>query len=339
MKPDNASDRPVDIGSDAVNPFFRTVWGDKPAEEMGITYAHEHLIIDSCYVTEMTPEFLLDDTNACTQELRRLFQIGGRTVIDSMPCDCGRNVLKLAEASRASGVQIVAPTGLHLSKYYDPGHWSHAYSEMDLEDLFVADIREGIDANDYNGPLISRTSHGAGVIKIATDRQFAARERRVFAAAAAAHRQTGCPILTHTEQGELALEQISLLQDLGVDLRHVCLSHTDRKPDVGYHREILSSGVSVEFDSAFRWKPAQGNPTLDLLVTLLGEFRDQIMLGMDAAKRSYWKSYGGGPGLEFLLGDFSQRMKAAGIGAELLERIFVSTPRKTYCFRTIKQDQ
>jgi len=320
-----------------MNTFFRTVLGDKPAEKMGITYAHEHLIIDPCYVTQMTPEFLLDDTNACIQELLRLFQIGGRTVIDSMPCDCGRNVLKLAEASRASGVQIVAPTGIHLAKYYDPGHWSHAYSETDLENLFVADILDGIDANDYNGPLVSRTSHRAGVIKIATDLRFTARETRVFVAAAAAHRRTGCPILTHTEQGELALEQVSVLKQLGVDTRQICLSHTDRKPDAGYHREILSLGVSVEFDSAFRWKPEQGNPTLDLLVGLLGEFPDQIMLGMDAAKRSYWKSYGGGPGLEFLLGDFSKRMKAEGIGADLLERIFVSTPRRTYCFRTVEQ--
>jgi len=316
-----------------MNAFFRTVLGDKPAEEMGVTYAHEHLIIDSCYVTRMTPEFLLDDTNACIEELQRLLRIGGRTAVDSMPCDSGRNIRKLAAASQASGIQIVAPTGIHLAKYYDPGHWSHVYTEAELENLFVADIVTGIDAHDYNGPLVARTAHRAGVIKVATDRQFTARERRVFAAAAAAHRRTGCPILTHTEQGELALEQVSLLRELGVDLGHVCLSHTDRKPDVGYHREILSTGVSIEFDSAFRWKPGQGNPTLDLLLSLLGDFPDQIMLGMDAAKRSYWKSYGGGPGLEFLLGDFSARMKTAGIGKDLLTRIFVSTPCRTYCFR------
>ncbi|HEY3755676.1 MAG TPA: hypothetical protein VGL42_05965 [Opitutaceae bacterium] len=316
--------------------IFRTVLGDKPAEEMGTTYAHEHLIIDPCYATRITPEFLLDDTNACIHELLRFFQIGGRTIIDAMPCACGRNVLKLAEASRRSGIHIVAPTGLHLAKYYEPEHWSQTDSEADLETRFVADIINGVDANDYKGPVVSRTPHRAGVIKIATERQFSARERRVFAAAAAAHRQTGCPILTHTEQGELALEQTMLLKDLGVDLRHVCLSHTDRRPDVGYHREILSTGISVEYDSAFRWKPEQGNPTLALLVRLLAEFPNQIMLGMDAARRSYWKSYGGGPGLEFLLGEFSKRMQAEGIGADLLECLFVNTPRRTYCFRTVE---
>jgi hypothetical protein len=32
------------------------------------------------------------------------------------------------------------------------------------------------------------------------------------------------------------------------------------------------------------------------------------MLGMDAARRSYWKSYGGAPGLSFLLTDFRRQM-------------------------------
>jgi phosphotriesterase-related protein len=129
-----------------------------------------------------------------------------------------------------------------------------------------------------------------------------------------------------------------VLKSHGVDLSHVCLSHTDRKPDVAYHREILSTGVKVEYDSAFRWKPDQGNPTLALLLSLLGDFPDQIMLGMDAAKRSYWKSYGGGPGLEFLLGDFSKRMRSEGLGETHLKHIFLTTPRRTYCFRARSGD-
>lgn len=146
--------------------------GDVPAKNMGVTYAHEHLIIDVCYATDLTPEFLINDTNACIKELSLFAHAGGRTIIDSMPCDCGRNVAKLAEASSASGVHIVAPTGVHLQKYYPPWHWSHRFSESDLERLFVADIEEGIDSNDYNGPLVARTAHEAGLIKIATGTRF-----------------------------------------------------------------------------------------------------------------------------------------------------------------------
>lgn len=316
--------------------FVRTVLGDIAAAELGVCYAHEHVIIDRSFTTHGNPDFLLDDVERATCELRDFHASGGRAMIDSMPCDSGRNVLKLAALSRQTGVHLVCPTGLHLAKYYDPGHWGNSYTEDELAALFVAEITDGIDARDYNGPLVQRTAHRAGLIKIATDRAITAREEKIFAAAARAHRATGCPILTHTEKGELALEQVDRLAQHGVALAHVCLSHTDRKPDLGYHREILARGVRLEFDSAFRWKSEAAdpreNPTLQLLLALLPEFPDQLMLGMDAARRTYWRHYGGAPGLTFLLTDFSATLRAAGVSAEVLHRIFVTTPAATFAF-------
>ncbi|HEY4248971.1 MAG TPA: hypothetical protein VGM64_19255 [Lacunisphaera sp.] len=311
--------------------FVRTVLGDIPSTQLGVCYAHEHLIIDPSYPTTGNPDFLLDDEDACVAELKLFFAAGGRAAIDSMPCDCGRNVVKLASAARRSGVHVVAPTGLHLSKYYDPGHWGNQYSEAQLAALFAADVETGIDRHDYNGPCVDRTAHRAGLLKVATGVRFTAREERSFAAAASVHRSHGCPILTHTEQGELALEQIAFLQERRVNLAHVCLSHTDRKPDLVYHREILSTGVHVEYDSAFRW-PGEDNPTLRLVLALLPEFPHQLMFGMDAARRKYWTSYGGAPGLTFLLGQFSARLRAEGLGDEDLDRLFVRTPAATYAF-------
>ncbi len=318
--------------------FVRTVLGDIAPAALGVCYAHEHVIIDRSFATQQHPEFLLDDVDRAATELAEFHAAGGRAMIDSMPCDAGRNVQKLAELSRRTHVHLVAPTGLHLAKYYAPGHWSLTHSEDQLAALFIADITEGIDAHDDHGPLLHRTSHRAGIIKIATGPAFTPREEKIFAAAAQAHRATGCPILTHTEQGELALEQIARLHRAGVDLRHVCLSHTDRKPDFAYHRELLASGVRVEFDSAFRWpkraNAAAANPTRDLLVALLPEFPHQIMLGMDAARSAYWRSYGGAPGLTFLLTDFSLTLRAAGVSTEALHRIFISNPAATFAFAT-----
>lgn len=312
--------------------FVRTVLGDIAPSELGACYAHEHLYIAPSFTTWVTPGFELADLGRGIAELERFRAAGGRALVDSMPCDAGRDVTKLAALSRGAGVHIVAPTGLHLAKYYDPGHWGNVYSEEELVELFTADVNEGIDARDYGGPLVRRTAHRAGVIKVATDRVFAARERRLFAAAAETHRRTGAPILTHTEQGALGLEQVELLRSEGVCLGRVVLSHLDRRPDVAYHREVLSSGVRVEYDSAFRWKAGEGNPTLDLLVALLPEFPDQIMLGMDAARSAYWRSYGGAPGLDFLLGAFSDQLRAVGFGQSELHRIFVSTPAATFAF-------
>ena len=312
--------------------FIRTVLGDIPAATLGVCYAHEHIIIETSYLTEKFPDFRLDSVELAARELMEFHARGGRAMIDSMPAG-GRNAAKLAEVSRRSGVHIVCPTGLHLEKYYPPGHWGSRLTIEELTEVFVGEIEQGIDGLDLGGPHLRRLPQRAGLIKTASGlKQISPHEQCIFEAAANAHRQTGCPILTHTEQGTEALAQVDFLRRLGVDLHHVCLSHTDRKPDVSYHREILASGVKVEFDSAFRWKPEQGNPTLDLVLALLEDFPSQLMLGMDAARNHYWSSYGGHPGLNYLLTTFSSQLRERGATSQQLQQIFVLNPAATFQF-------
>ena len=315
-------------------PFLRTVLGDIEASQAGICYAHEHLIIDPSFTTYRYPDFLLDSVERACVDVAEFHAAGGRTLIDSMPCGGGRNSAKLAEICRVTGVNIVCPTGLHLAKYYAPGHWGERLNAEQLAKLFNADIELGIDSADYNGPEISRTPYKAGVVKVATATNSpGAHERKIFEAAAMAHQQTGAPILTHTEQGAGALEQVRLFQEFGVPLQHVVISHTDRAPDRVYHKEILSTGAILEYDSAFRWGPEAGNPTLDLVVAMVAEgFGEQIVLGMDAARRKYWKAYGGTPGLTFLLREFVPRLIKAGLTELDIQKMFVSNPASCYAF-------
>jgi phosphotriesterase-related protein len=315
-------------------PFFRTVLGDIDASQAGVCYAHEHIIIDPSFTTYRYPDFLLDSVERACIDVAEFYAAGGRTLVDSMPCGGGRNPTKLAEVCRRTGANIVCPTGLHLQKYYAPGHWGERLSAEELAKLFIADIEQGIDSADYNGPEISRTTHKAGVIKLATGQPTpSARERKAFEAAAITHRQTGAPILTHTEQGAGALEQIRLFQEFSLPLQHVVISHTDRVPDRAYHKEVLSTGVILEYDSAFRWPLEAGNPTLDLVVAMVGAgFGAQIVLGMDAARRKYWKAYDGKPGLAFLLRDFIPKLQQAGLSTVDIEKIFVNNPAGCYAF-------
>jgi len=104
--------------------FVRTVLDDIAPEKLGVCYAHEHIIIDSGYPTQQNPDFQIDSVENAAKELTDFHRAGGLAMIDTMPCNCGRNVFKLAEVSRRTGVHIACPTGLHLQKYYPPGHWS-----------------------------------------------------------------------------------------------------------------------------------------------------------------------------------------------------------------------
>ncbi|HEX7345959.1 MAG TPA: hypothetical protein VF253_04160 [Candidatus Limnocylindrales bacterium] len=313
--------------------FVRTVLGDIDPGALGVTYAHEHLVIDGGRPVQLEPDFELSDVAAMATEVGAAMELGLGAAIDAMPCDCGRSAMKLAELSRRTGLHIVAPTGLHHERFYGPAHWSHRVDVEALATLFIADIEEGIDALDYSGPIVERTAHRAGVIKIAgSDGGPSERDQEVFAAAALAHTKTGVPILTHCERGTGGVEQVRVLADGGVDLAHVALSHVDKVVDRGYHRELAATGVTLEFDGSFRWGDAE-NGTLQLLGWLAeDDLLDHVVLGMDAARQGYYAVYGGKPGLTWLLDGFATLMDERGLGADIRRRLFVDNPARVFAF-------
>lgn len=312
--------------------FIRTILGDIPQEEIGLTYSHEHVVIDHCFATDIHPEFLLNDFKKLKEELAVLKKLELSLMIDTMPVNAGRNPLLSAKLSEETGIHLLVPTGIHQEKYYPRNHWRFQYTEDQLSDLFIADIEEGIDRYDYNGPIVDRTSsHRAGMIKLATDEDpFSGHQELIFRAVTNAHLQTGAPILTHTTNGTLALEQAKFFAKLGANLDHVVLSHVDRNPDSRYIEQVLDTGVSVEFDSAFRWKTPE-NQTYTHLEKLLPKYPHQFVVGMDAAKSSYWKSYGGKPGLDYLLTTFPEELKKRNL-EEFYELLFIQNPRRIYSF-------
>ncbi|HET9084605.1 MAG TPA: hypothetical protein VFN41_09415 [Candidatus Limnocylindrales bacterium] len=315
--------------------FVRTVLGDIDPAELGITYTHEHVVIDGGRTVQLEPDFELSDVAAMATEVGAAMELGLAAVIDAMPCDCGRSATKLAELSRRTGLHIVAPTGLHHDRFYGPAHWSHRLETHQLTDLFIADIEDGIDRYDYTGPVVERTKHKAGVIKIGgSEGALSERDERVFDAAAAAHVRTGAPILTHCDKGTAGVEQARRLADGGVDLGHVALSHVDKVVDRGYHRELAATGVALEYDGSFRWGEAP-NGTLRLLEWMAGDdLLDHVVLGMDAARRGYYAVYGGRPGLTWLLDGFRQQLEERGLGADVRRRLFVDNPARIFAFAT-----
>ena len=311
--------------------FARTVLGDVDPADLGVVYAHEHLVINGARPVQLFADFQLADADKAVAELAPAQALGLRTVVDAMPADCGRDVLLLAEIARRSGVHVIAPTGLHHERYYHDRHWSVRLSVEEIAGLFTADIEEGIDELDYDGPIVKRTPHRAGVMKIAGSTGGpSARDERVFAAAAIAQHRTGCPILTHCEGGTGALEQVEVLVTHGGDPAHVVLSHVDKVVDRAYQRDIAATGARVEYDQGFRWgdKP---NGTLQLLEWaaedgLLGH----ITLGLDAARQGYWTQFGGSPGWAWLLDGFATAMRERGLGDAEQHLLFVDAPERVH---------
>jgi 5-phospho-D-xylono-1,4-lactonase len=308
----------------------RTVLGDVPADRLGMCFAHEHLIIDGGVPALVNPGISLPRVEDAVAELGPCAAAGVRTVVDAMPADAGRNVVKLAEVSRRAGVHVVAATGLHHARYYGERHWGELLAAERLAELFVADLEEGVDAHDCNGPVVARTPHRAGVVKVAGSLDGPSdRDRRVFEAAAQAAARTGAPVLTHCEAGTGGLAQLRLLDDLGVPLDRVTLSHTDKVADRGYHRDLLASGAYVVYDQGLRTPE-----TTARLVRWMVEdgHGDRLLLGTDGARRSLWSTLGGAPGLAALATGLGRRL-AGELGRAVMDRIWVANPAAALALR------
>jgi predicted metal-dependent phosphotriesterase family hydrolase len=314
--------------------LVRTVLGDVPAGELGVTYVHEHLIIDSPIVGERWPHILLPDVESAVAEVNKCVAAGVGTMIDAMPMASGRGPNRLAEISRATGLNIVMATGLHTEKYYSQLPWVAAASVDELADWFTDDIQIGVRFDDHLSDRQERSSHRAGVVKVATDDAgMNARARRLFEAAAMAA-QTGTPILTHAEEGKGAMEQLEYLQSVGVDLHRVVVSHTDKVSDSGYHAALLETGANLEFDQALRQQEDSAKGTALLLLRQIeAGFAGQLMLGTDGARRSLWATHNGSPGLAWMAGGYRSILARLGIGEELQHTLFVDNPARVFTLR------
>lgn len=313
---------------------IRTVLGDISPADLGITYIHEHLIIDSPLIAERWPHIHLPSVDDAVRELEPCVTAGVGAIVDAMPAASGRGPIRLAEISRRSGVHVVACTGLHTSKYYEGQRWTVEEPPEVLADLFVADVLEGMDQNDYMGPEIRRTPYRAGILKVAVlEDAPTPRDVRVFEAAAMAHGTTGVPILTHCEGGRGAMAQIELFERLGVSFDRIVISHTDKVHDLSYHRDLLSTGVYLEYDQASRQGEDAAVGTGRIVAAMVEEgHANRLMLSGDSARRSLWSSLGGGPGLAWIATRFVEILEGLGVVQVAIDTMFTENPATFLAF-------
>jgi predicted metal-dependent phosphotriesterase family hydrolase len=232
----------------------------------------------------------------------------------------------------STGVHIVAATGYHRDAHYPAGHWVREASVELLAQRIVADLKEGMHPDDWmsDAPLDPAL---AGVIKAGASYQHISRlEEHRLVAAAMGHRETGAAILVHTEIGTCAHQIIDLLAREGVRPERVILAHLDRNPDLDLHVEVAERGVTLEYDTPGRIKYRPDSQLLDLIGGMVeAGHGGRVLLGLDLGQRDYFRAYGGGPGLAYLMETFVPRLRKR-IGAPAAEMILVGNAARAFAF-------
>ena len=226
----------------------------------------------------------------------------------------------MKRVSEATGIHIIATTGLHKEKF--SGRIVKDKTIDELADRFARDVTEGVDGTDIK----------AGVIKAASSlNTITANEEKVFRAAARAHHMTGAAISTHTEVGTMGLEQIQLLISEGVEPERIIIGHVDRKLEWDYHLTLWKTGVTLSYDQISKEKYAPDNQRVEFILRAVkAGFGKQIVLGGDLARKSYWPSYGtgGGPGLSYILWRFIPWLRSEGLSEEAIQDLLVRNPAR-----------
>lgn len=310
--------------------FIQTILGKIAPEQLGATDCHNHTFITGGMPVLRYPDFRLDNYEKIATEIAEFRRAGGNAIVDMSPIDWGKDIEAMIRLSHETGVDIIASTGFHKLFYYLDTHWVHKYEEEEILQIVLMELLEGIDINNNSGPLVRRSSAKAGVIKVGTQTSdFSRTEKKLLRVAAAAHLKTGAPILTHTDEGALAFEQISYLTSLGVRPERIGLSHVDRRLELEFHLKLAELGVYLEYDSIPRITKGFDVSTLHLVVEMARcGFSGNILLGSDISRQTYWKAYGGSPGLAFLMSEFRDRLSQSGMPTTVVTDLYEGNPRR-----------
>ena len=245
------------------------------------------------------------DVELMAKELADAKRDGVACIVDGGHPDMGRDLEFVRQASMKSGLPVVAGCGFYSQPFYPK-----AISTMSEDQIVQALIKQVDEAP-------------AGAFgEIGSWDEMTADERKVFRAVGKAHVATNLPIFTHTGiPGKAAIEQLDILEDAGVNPNRVVIGHLGNLVDsnVYVHKTICRRGAFVAFDRQGGNGDAQQVPLVMALIE--AGFADRLMFSSDAS-RGYSKT----------LTVFVPKLKAAGVGDDVLHRIMVDNPRRFLAF-------
>jgi phosphotriesterase-related protein len=259
--------------------------------------------------------YFMQDAELMAGEMSAAAKEGVACMVDQGHPDMGRDLDFLKRISRESGMPIVAGCGYYTQPFYPPeiARWSEDQISREL-------IRQA-------------KTQPVGVIgEIGTWDVMTADERKVFRAVAKVHRATNLAIVTHTNFGKGALEQLDVLETAGVKPGRVAIGHIGGLNDTAAEvpKAIAKRGAFVGFDrQGGAGDGAQVKMVMALLEAGHGEkllFSSDFSGGVSQLKRS------GGPGYAKTVTVFVPKLREAGIDEKTLRGILVDNPRRLLAF-------
>lgn len=311
-----------------------TLRGNVEPASLGQTLIHEHLAVDWGEMLGR-PKILDFEYHALRDKMVNALNaanaLGIGAMVECTPIGCGRYVDLFEDVARHTQVKIICSTGFFHESWCPMHPIARAFDIEQMTDLFVREITEGMGS----------TLLTAGIIKCATgEGRVSPKEEQVLRAAAHAHKQTGCPIITHTTGG-LGNEQLDIFESEGVAPNEIIISHVGCEKDnwFAYSESLLARGANVSFDRI--GEPSFGGDEhwIALIQNAIAKgYIHQVMFSHDAGILVHGYNEIVNPGVE-LSGDFTYisreflpKLKAAGVTDDQVKVMLEENPQRVLAF-------
>ncbi|WP_027365652.1 phosphotriesterase family protein [Desulfotruncus alcoholivorax] len=227
-----------------------TVLGPVSSDNLGTTLMHEHLIFGypGWQYDSAAPAYNREEAaQVCIEMISQAQQYGLKTIVDATPNDGTRDPELYKIVSDKTGVNIICATGLYTeaegaAAYFKTRALFSGNPQSVVKEIFetmMKDLTQGI----------GDTGVKAGVIKVGTGHNaIAPYEQMIMEAAVLAQKETGVPIITHTEAGTMAPQQADFLINKGADVKRLMIGHMCGNSNLQYHLEVLKKGPFLGFD-------------------------------------------------------------------------------------------
>lgn len=248
---------------------------------------------------------IMRDANLMAEEVAKVKSAGISCIVDAGNPDMGRSIEFLRQVSMKSGVAIVAGGG-----YYSQPWYPKEISTMSEDQVYRSLLKMADD----------ETLGAFG--EIGSWDEMTAEERKVFRAIGRAHVATNIPIFTHTGiPGKAAIEQLDILEDQGVNPERVVVGHMGNLVDANIyvHKTLCRRGAFLGFDRQGGNNDAQQVPMV--LALIEAGYAKNLLFSSDAFN-----------GYSKTITVFLPKLKAAGVGDEILRQITVDNPRRFLAF-------
>jgi phosphotriesterase-related protein len=308
-----------------------TVRGEIATNELGFCLPHEHMTADLARVQPtqlLAYDYQLLDPVLIRQEVGRyvaavegsIFADAGRPALVELTNSplIGRNPTVLAAVAEQLDMSIIMSCGWYREPWFDAD--IDRRSAKDLARQLVTEIVDGVGDTGIRPGIIG---------ELGTDRDFvSALEERVLRAAARASRETGLSITLHSRASRVALSQLDVLREEGVDPDRIVCGHADSVHDPDYHHHLAHLGVWVEFDTMRGAVPYHAERGIRYIMQARRHgYLDRLLLSSDVGALSQLNAYGG-TGYDYIPARLVELLRAEGLVDEELRMLFVDNPRR-----------